>query len=122
MQTTRIAAVMVHVGDVRAGLAWYRRAFPEAVEAAIPGVDAGLLQVAGVQIEIVPADGKVPSGAAGSVVCWQVPAFESALASLLSLGAVLYRGPLQIEDGLSMCQVQDPWGNCIGIRGPSAKP
>jgi len=25
-----------------------------------------------------------------------------------------------IENGEAMCQVQDPWGNCIGLRGPSS--
>ncbi|TOL44982.1 glyoxalase/bleomycin resistance/dioxygenase family protein, partial [Vibrio parahaemolyticus] len=33
------------------------------------------------------------------------------------LGARLYRGPMEIEDGLSMCQVEDPFGNLIGLRG-----
>jgi len=34
-------------------------------------------------------------------------------------GAALYRGPIKIEARLSMCQARDPWGNCIGLRGPA---
>ncbi|MBE3659112.1 glyoxalase/bleomycin resistance/dioxygenase family protein, partial [Vibrio navarrensis] len=25
--------------------------------------------------------------------------------------------PMEIENGLSMCQVEDPFGNLIGLRG-----
>lgn len=31
--------------------------------------------------------------------------------------AALYRGPIGIEAGQRMCQVRDPWDNCIGLRG-----
>ena len=36
----------------------------------------------------------------------------------ISLGAVLYRGPRDREDGTYMCQVKDPYGNLIGFVGP----
>jgi predicted enzyme related to lactoylglutathione lyase len=75
--------------------------------------------VGGINLEVVPSDEKVASGAAGSVVYWYVPDFEAALAHFESLGATLYRGPMDIEQGQRMCQVRDPWGNCIGLRGPS---
>jgi predicted enzyme related to lactoylglutathione lyase len=65
----------------------------------------------------VQADSQVPSGAAGSVVYWRVPDFDAALTHLRACGATLYRGPREIEDGQWMCQVRDPWGNCIGLRG-----
>ncbi|CAN5314958.1 glyoxalase/bleomycin resistance/dioxygenase family protein [soil metagenome] len=113
-----IAAVMVHVSDVAAGLAWYQRAFPQAVRQQVEGFDFEVLAIGGVTIEIVQADEKVSSGAAGSVVYWNVLDLPSALARMQSVGAVLYRGPMPIEDGLAMCQVRDPWGNCIGLRGP----
>jgi uncharacterized protein len=113
-----IAAVMVHVSDVAAALAWYQAAFARAVpvRAAEPPFDC--LSLDGVNIEVVPADERVSSGASGSVVYWRVPALDAALAHFQRLGAILYRGPVAIEDGQAMCQVRDPWGNCIGLRGP----
>jgi ribosomal protein S18 acetylase RimI-like enzyme len=113
-----VAAVMVHVSDVDAALAWYQSAFARAVpiHVAEPAFDG--LALDGVNIEIVRADEKVSSGAAGSVVYWRVPALDAALAHLERLGATLYRGPMAIENGEAMCQVRDPWGNCIGLRGP----
>jgi predicted enzyme related to lactoylglutathione lyase len=111
-----VAAVLVHVSEPEAGRAWYGRAFPEAQHLKLEdGFE--LLQLQGTSIEIVPADEKVQSGPAGSVVYWRVQSFDEALSHLNALGAVLYRGPMNIEQGQRMCQVRDPWGNCIGIRG-----
>jgi predicted enzyme related to lactoylglutathione lyase len=114
-----IAAVMVHVANVAQALEWYERAFPGAVRSSTSNPKFEFLVVRGVRIEMVPADAKVPSGPGGSVVYWRVPQLESALEHMESLGARLYRGPMQVEGGQAMCQVQDPWGNCIGLRGPS---
>jgi predicted enzyme related to lactoylglutathione lyase len=109
---------MIHVSDVTAALTWYARAFPQATrkKLAMPTFEFEYLDVDGVMLELVPADEKVSSGASGSVVYWKVPDVDQALAHFLSIGATLYRGPSGIEDGKRMCQVQDPWGNCIGLR------
>ena len=110
---------MIHVSDVTIALEWYARAFPHAVrkKLAMPTFEFEYLDVDGVMLELVPADKKVSSGASGSVVYWKVPDFDQALAYFQSIGATLYRGPREIEDCKRMCQVRDPWGNCIGLRG-----
>ena len=110
---------MIHVSDVTAALAWYARAFPQAArkKLAMPTFDFEYLEVDGVMLELVPADEKVRSGASGAVVYWKVPDFDQALAHFQSIGATLYRGPIEIENGKRMFQVLDPWGNCIGLRG-----
>jgi predicted enzyme related to lactoylglutathione lyase len=114
-----IAAVMVPVTNVAEALDWYERAFPGAIRSSASNPKFEFLVVRGVRIELVPSDAKMPSGPGGSVVYWRVPQLEPALQHLESLGARLYRGPLKIEGGQVMCQVQDPWGNCIGLRGLS---
>jgi predicted enzyme related to lactoylglutathione lyase len=113
----KLVALMIHTSDPNAARLWYQAAFPEAVVVdSIPGLEA--LCLGDIQLEFVCADAKVASGPAGTVAYWQVPEFDSALAALESLGARLYRGPLNVENGITMCQVRDPWGNCIGITGP----
>jgi predicted enzyme related to lactoylglutathione lyase len=120
-----IAAVMVHVSDVDAALDWYAKAFTDAERVSIGLPAFECLSLHGVLLEIVPADEKVGAGAFGSVVYWNVESFDQALGHLQSLGAALYRGPMWLEgeereEGQErMCQVRDPWGNCIGLRGPS---
>jgi len=113
-----IAAVMVPVPDVAAGFAWYERAFPRARRERIEAMHFERLVIDGVGLEIVPADEKLPAQAGGSVVYWSVESFEAALAHLSALGATLRRGPMDIERGMAMAQVADPWGNLIGLRGP----
>jgi predicted enzyme related to lactoylglutathione lyase len=111
-----IMAVLVHVSDVQAGLAWYQLAFSTAIRSYIAESNFEFLDIGGIQLEIVPSDEKVAAGACGSVVYWAVPDLEIALLHMQSIGAELYRGSMKIEAGQSMCQVRDPWGNCIGLR------
>lgn len=112
-----VSAVLVHVADMPKGLEWYQRAFPEAVRTVSQPSGFEFLQTGQTQLELVPADEKVSSGAAGSVVYWWTEDFEKSLMHLQGLGAVLYRGPMRIDGDILMCQVRDPWGNCLGLRG-----
>ncbi|HCM0799014.1 VOC family protein [Vibrio parahaemolyticus] len=110
-------AVLVHVPDVAKGFEWYKKAFPEAVAVHYSEVDFTALDLNGFSLEIVQEDEKVDSGKSGSVLYWSVASLSAAVAHFESLGARLYRGPMEIENGLSMCQVEDPFGNLIGLRG-----
>ncbi|MDW3710594.1 MULTISPECIES: VOC family protein [unclassified Pseudomonas] len=116
MPEPRILSILLHVGDWRAAADWYQRAFPEAKRVSPPTDDYGHLEMGGVVLEIVNADDKVASGAAGTVVYWAVADLDAEVLRLVQLGASLYRGPLALEDGDRICQVRDPWGNCIGLR------
>jgi uncharacterized protein len=119
----QVTAVLIHVPEPPAGLDWYQAALSGAVRR--QSADGfTFLQVGAVAVEVVPTDDKVTVGAAGSVVYWSVPDLATAVRRLCGLGASLYRGPLAIEHGLGMCQVRDPWGNCLGLRGrwPDAEP
>ena len=113
----RVVAVMVHVSNPAEGLRWYERAFAGATRKTVRDPEFEFLEVDGVRIEVVQADSKVSSGPAGTVVYWSVDNFDLALDRFLALGATLFRGPMLIEDSQRMCQVRDPWGNCIGLRG-----
>ena len=117
MLSDRIAAVMIHAPEPQAALEWYLRAFPMAARVTVGEPKFELLRIGELQLEFVPSDEKVAAGPAGTVVYWSVPNFNAALKSLQAIGAGLYRGPMTIEDGQAMCQVRDPWGNCLGIRG-----
>lgn len=113
----RPAALLIHVPDARKGLAWYQKAFPDATSVYLPEFDFTTLELNGFSIEIVQADEKVSAGKRGTVLYWTVSDFNEALAHFQSIGAALYRGPMEIEHGLMMCQLEDPFGNLIGLRG-----
>ena len=108
---------MIHAPDIKAAFTWYRNAFSQSKLVRLEEFNFEFLDVNGIQIEIVPADEKVASGAAGSVVYWEVENFQESFDHLTSMGAFLYRGPMKIENNRQMCQLKDPFGNLIGIRG-----
>ncbi|WP_375753655.1 VOC family protein [Vibrio sp. HN007] len=114
------SAILVHVPDVAKGLDWYKKAFPESVAVYHPDFDFTVLELNGFSLEIVRADEKVGSGKNGTVLYWSVDNLDDALTHFESLGAHLYRGPMKIESGLSMCQIEDPFGNLIGLRGSNS--
>lgn len=111
-----IVSVLIHVPDWRAATDWYARAFVTAIRVHPETDDYGHLDVGGVALEIVQADDKVSCGPAGSVVYWSVTNLQTEIARLTGIGATLYRGPMDIDGGDRICQVRDPWGNCIGLR------
>ncbi|HIF5693401.1 TPA: glyoxalase/bleomycin resistance/dioxygenase family protein [Vibrio parahaemolyticus] len=111
------AAILVHVPNVEKGLEWYKKAFPEAVPMNDSEFDFTVLSLNGFSLEVVQADDKVGAGKFGTVLYWSVASLPAALSHFETLGAHLYRGPMEIENGLSMCQVEDPFGNLIGLRG-----
>lgn len=109
--------MLIYVANVPAALDWYQCAFRGSERRHLSEFDLFYLDINGVWIEIVPADEKVSSGAAGSVAYWTVEDFDETLGHFLALGATLYRGPMLIEGAKRMAMVRDPWGNCIGLRG-----
>lgn len=120
MPPCHIAAVMIYVPAPAEGLAWYEKAFPSATRERLEEQEFEYLRVGDIRLEVVQADEKVSPGPRGTVVYWNVANLKESLLALQTIGATLYRGPMNIENGQSMCQVQDPWGNCFGLRGARA--
>lgn len=113
-----VAAVMIHVSNCKEGLLWYQKAFPEAKHISLPEFNFECLQLNGINIEVVEADEKVGAGTYGLAVDWEVSDFDQVFNHFVSLGATLYRGPMNIENGRRMCKLKDPFGNLLGLRGP----
>jgi SulP family sulfate permease len=70
VRASPVDAVLVPVSPWQEGLDWYARAFPEAKRVERPEQDFAYLDINGMHLEVVEADEKVSSGAAGSVVYW----------------------------------------------------
>lgn len=115
--TMKPVAVMLHVHDVGAAVDWYCTVFPSAQPVGDSNEQLAILDINGFGLEIVCEDSKVGSGKTGSVLYWSVPDLLDALVSFQAIGATLYRGPITIESGIGMCQLVDPFGNLIGLRG-----
>ena len=112
------SALLIHVHDVQQGLNWYSRVFPNSKAISFDDGMPTALLIDGFLLELVISDEKVGSGKFGTIMYWMVPQLDFAIQSFIGIGAKLYRGPMAIEDGLGMCQLEDPFGNLIGLRGP----
>ena len=108
-------ANLIHVENVEHALNWYKAAFPESSFRTMGGFT--FLDVNGFALELVPADAKVSSGKSGSVTYWEVDDLELEILRFKKLGSSVYRGPMKIGPEMGMCQVTDPFGNLIGLRG-----
>ena len=111
-----VSEVMYFVADRRAAADWYSKLFDLEITW-LENPEHFFIRVGAQDLWFHQADDKVPSGAAGHVAYWQVIDFDAALARATQLGATLYRGPLDREDGTYMCQVKDLDGNLIGLIG-----
>lgn len=117
MLFTGVQEVMYFVPDPEAGGEWYASLFGVG-KTRFYNPDFFILHVGGVDVFFHQADAKGPGGVAGQVTYWRVTDFDAALRHAESLGATLYRGPLDREDGTLMCQMKDPFGNAFGMVGP----
>jgi predicted enzyme related to lactoylglutathione lyase len=117
-QFSAIVELMFFVPDRRKAAEWYSRLFDTPITQ-MEEPEYYFICVGGIGVWFSQEDEKVASGTAGEVAYWRVESFAEALGRAEALGAALYRGPLlREEDGLTMCQVRDPFGNLIGLVGP----
>ncbi|MGA2551380.1 MAG: glyoxalase/bleomycin resistance/dioxygenase family protein [Burkholderiaceae bacterium] len=81
-----ICAVLIHVSDVPVALDWYQSGFRGSKRKRVSEFDFVYLDFHGVNLEIVPCDEKVASGAAGAVPYWAVDDFGETLAHFIDVG------------------------------------
>ena len=114
-----IDGLMFVVDEPETARAWYSELF-EVAPRHLEEFDFWYLDVGGFVVEFLKADAKSQPGVNGQVCYWAVESFDAFVGRATSLGAVIYRGPIDIEEGRKMAQLKDPFGNVLGVRGPDA--
>ena len=114
-----IIEVMYFVPDRQEAARWYARLLDLPITY-LEDPEHFFIRVGNQDIWFHLADNKMPAGTARQVAYWHVTDFDAALSRAESLGATLYRGPLDRGDGEFMCQMKDPFGNLFGMVGPKA--
>lgn len=77
--------------------------------------------IAGATLELVLEDEKSPASKGGSVGYFEVANLDSVLTQAQKLGALVYRGPLKVEETKSIIvQILEPGGTVIGFQEPQA--
>ena len=110
-----VHSVMFHVSDPEKARAWYSRLL--SLEPVVLAAGYSVLRVGDTEICFHLADAKVSAGMAGVVTYWRVADFGSAVDRAKEMGGAIHRGPLEIGDGESICQILDPFGNLFGLAG-----
>ncbi len=110
-----IDSVLMFVPSVQEAAEWYS----SVLQLPVSFVDEyfASISVGPVQLCFHPADAKVPAGRAGQVAYWRVDSLRDASDKFRNAGALMFRGPLQIESGQGICQLADPFGNLFGLIG-----
>jgi predicted enzyme related to lactoylglutathione lyase len=111
-----VHSIMFHVSDVKKALDWYSKFLSTKPIYLLD--DFPVLRVGNTEICFHLSDSKVSSGKAGSVTYWRVEDFHFAVSRAEKMGGSIHRGPLEIEDSQSICQIADPFGNLFGLVGP----
>lgn len=71
----------------------------------------------GVSLDLCLEDLKNPSSVGGSVGYWLVEDLDKLIQKALSLGASVYRGPIDVlVTGRRIIQIQDPVGGIMGFE------
>jgi predicted enzyme related to lactoylglutathione lyase len=112
------ANVFYFVEDLAAGVDWYGELV--GADPVVLQPQLAMFQIGAARLTVHVAD-EFNSGAGllGAVAYWDVDAVDEVVASCVTRGGVVHRGPKTIFTGERLCQVLDPFGNLIGFRqGP----
>lgn len=115
-----IQAVFYFVSDTKAAAEWYSQLLDQPIKHYFESegkIRGALIQVGDVELFFHLADEKMQPGHAGQVACWQIDGIKDAIDRAQQYGAIMYRGPLQIEDNQAICQMWDKFGNLFGMQG-----
>ncbi len=108
-----IEEVLFFVANVESAKQWYSDLLGENPYFDEEGYVA--FRLANVTIGLHPNDEKNKSGADGQVVYWRVSAIQKAIAHFEDHGCQKYREPIIGVDGVTVCQLIDPFGNVWGF-------
>ena len=112
----KLHSVYLFVSDVKKSSAWYSKVLNTPLT--IDEDKFGLIKIGSNEMCFHQADEKSPVSTGGSVAYWSVENLTDTLDLFLKHGGLLYRGPIEIpESNEGICQIKDPFGNIIGLRG-----
>ncbi len=111
--------VYIFVEDLQPSKQWYQKVFNEVPE--VDEVDVVQFRLGGSKFCLHLADAKSPLLSSGSIGYWRVAHLHSTIEILVKQGAKIHREPFILATGEQICQIQDPFGNVIGLIGSASK-
>ena len=112
----KLHTVYLFVHNVKESSSWYSKVLN--IPLTIDEDNFGLIKICSSEMCFHPVDDKSPVSTGGSVAYWHVEDLAEASDLFVKHGGSLYRGPIEIpESDEGICQIKDPFGNVIGLRG-----
>jgi len=113
-----VVNVFVFVDDLDRATAWYaerlgRQPVTTREQLATFEIGGG---GASARLTVHRSDEYNDPGPRGTVAYWDVEDVDALVAEWTAHGAVAHRGPKTVFSGERLCQLQDPFGNLIGLR------
>ena len=108
-----LATVIYHVTDLDRAKAWYATAFQQQ-----PYFDEPFyvgFNIAGYELGLHPNGSHAKPGPGGSVAYWRVTDIDRAVEHFVSVGATVVSKVQDVGGGIKVADVQDPFGNVIGL-------
>ena len=116
MFLNKLHTVYLFVHNVKESSSWYSKVLN--IPLTIDEDKFGLIKIGSNEMCFHPADDKSPVSTGGSVAYWYVEDLVEVSDLFVKHGGSLYRGPIEIpESDEGICQIKDPFGNVIGLRG-----
>jgi predicted enzyme related to lactoylglutathione lyase len=111
-----LGSARVIVRDVTQSAPWYEKVLGVAPSVVLDHFR--LFRMGCGTLELVDGDEKNPFRDGGSISYWNVSPMDDWIKRFQGHGATLFRGPSTFEDeGLTICQLRDPFGTLIGLQG-----
>lgn len=107
--------VTLFTSDLAASREFYSRAF-----GLIPALDLPEIcefKIGSQSLVLQTPDSLSPAGTETQMAYWPVPSLDDAIARFRELGGEICRGPLDLGNGERICQIRDPFGNTVGLKG-----
>jgi len=109
----RLRSAISPVPDLARARAWYTEWLgiePYFDESFYVGFDLN-----GFELGLHPESPDHRAGRSGAVAYWKVTDLDAEWARLLQIGATALSSPRDVGGGVRVAQVQDPFGNAIGV-------
>lgn len=113
-----VVNVFVFVDDLDRATAWYAERLgrqPVTTREQLATFEIGG-DGASARLTVHLSDEYNDAGPRGTVAYWDVEDVDALVADWTTHGAVAHRGPKTVFSGERLCQLQDPFGNLIGLR------
>ncbi len=108
------ASVVFFVRELRKAAAWYGKILnvkPYRIDRDFIG-----FHLNGIDLGFHRLDKKAGKASGVQIIYWKVKDLDNTINNFIASGAKIFRKPIRIPEGGRVAQIQDPFGNILGLK------